>query len=117
MNQQQAIQSHWSEAELTGLAIRAFQGLGLTQADATDVVKVLVLADLFGLSTHGLSRIESYGERLLVKGISAQPKISVQAPAAALRLVDGDNGVGPLVGMHALRAAMEAARMQAAPRS
>jgi ureidoglycolate dehydrogenase (NAD+) len=28
------------------------------------VVEVLVLADLFGLSTHGLSRIESYGERL-----------------------------------------------------
>jgi len=110
MNQPQAVQSHWSEAELTDLATRAFQGLGLTQADAADVVKILVLADLFGLSTHGLSRIESYGERLLVKGIRAQPNISVQAPAPALRLVDGDNGVGPLVGMHALRAAMEAAR-------
>ena len=110
MNQPQAVPTHWSEAELTDLATRAFQGLGLTQADAADVVKVLVLADLFGLSTHGLSRIESYGERLLIKGINARPNIAVQAPAPALRLVDGDNGVGPLVGMHALRAAMEAAR-------
>ncbi len=110
MNQKQAFQSHWSEEELTDLATRAFQGLGLTEDDAADVAKVLVLADLFGLSTHGLSRIESYGERLLVKGISARPKITVQAPAPALRLLDGDNGVGPLVGMCALRAAMEAAR-------
>lgn len=110
MGEQSQVQTVWSESALSALAIRAFQGLGLTEADATDVVKVLVLADLFGLSTHGLSRIESYGERLLVKGINARPTITVQAPAPALRLVDGDNGVGPLVGMHALRAAMAAAR-------
>lgn len=98
-----------SEAELTELGIRAFKGLGLPQEDAADVVRVLVLADLFGLSTHGLSRIESYGERLQVRGINAQARIRVDSPAPALRLVDGDNGVGPLVGMHALRAAMDAA--------
>ena len=110
MNQTLASQTNWNEVELTALALRAFEGLGLRAADAADVVKVLVLADLFGLSTHGLSRIESYGERLLVKGIRAQPNITVASPAPALRLVDGDNGVGPLVGMHALRAAMDAAR-------
>jgi ureidoglycolate dehydrogenase (NAD+) len=98
-----------SEAELTELGVRAFKGLGLPQEDAADVVRVLVLADLFGLSTHGLSRIESYGERLQVRGINAQARIRVESPAPALRLVDGDNGVGPLVGMHALRAAMDAA--------
>ena len=103
----------WPVAELTELACRAFEGLGLTRTDAADVVKVLVLADLFGLSTHGLSRIESYGERLLVQGIRARPTITVQSPAPALRLVDGDNGVGPLVGMHALRAALEEALLEA----
>ena len=110
MTQNVQVQTVWSEAELSALAVKAFQGLGLTQADAKDVVQVLVMADLFGLSTHGLSRVESYGERLLVEGISARPSITVQSPAPALRLVDGDNGVGPLVGMHALRAAMQAAR-------
>ena len=110
MTQNAQVQTVWSEAELSALAVKAFQGLGLTLADAKDVVQVLVMADLFGLSTHGLSRIESYGDRLLVNGIRAQPKITVQAPAPALRLVDGDNGVGPLVGMHALRAALDAAK-------
>ena len=102
-------QTLWQEQELHELAIRAFQGLGLPQEDAAQVVRVLIQADLFGLSTHGLSRIESYGERLLVQGINARPKITVETVAPALRLVDGDNGVGPLVGMYALNAAMEAA--------
>jgi ureidoglycolate dehydrogenase (NAD+) len=109
MNKDNRTQIAWKEEELTELAIRAFEGLGLPQSDAVEVVKILVQADLFGLSTHGLSRIESYGERLLVKGINARPNITVQSPALALRLVDGDNGVGPLVGMRALYAAMDAA--------
>ncbi len=98
------------EADLTALGINAFQGLGLPAADAAEVVKILVLADLFGLSTHGLSRIESYGERLQVGGINARPNITIERPAPALRLVDGDNGIGPLVGMRALEAAMQAAQ-------
>ncbi|MFC4274016.1 Ldh family oxidoreductase [Achromobacter aloeverae] len=102
----------FNETELTELGTRAFQGLGLPREDAADVARVLLLADMFGLSTHGFSRIESYGDRLQLGGINARARIQVDAPAPALRLVDGDNGVGPLVGMHALRAAMDAARTQ-----
>jgi LDH2 family malate/lactate/ureidoglycolate dehydrogenase len=99
----------YAENELTALATRAFQGLGLPEQDAADAVRILVIADLFGLSTHGLSRIESYGERLQVGGINPRPNIRVERLAPAIRSVDGDNGTGPVVGMHALRAAMEAA--------
>ncbi|MGF6528797.1 Ldh family oxidoreductase [Variovorax sp. PvP013] len=99
-----------SEAELRDLGQSAFEGLGLNAADAKDVVDVLVLADLFGLSTHGLSRVESYGERLDVSGIARTPAIAVERVAPALVTVDGANGVGPLVGMHGLRAAMDVAR-------
>jgi len=98
------------ETELQALGQRAFQGLGLSAEDAADVVQVLVIADLFGLSTHGLSRIESYGERLDLGGIAKRPAIKVERVAPALVTVDGANGVGPLVGMHALRAATEVAR-------
>jgi ureidoglycolate dehydrogenase (NAD+) len=99
-----------SEAELLELGARAFQGLGLRAGDAQQVARILVSADLFGLTTHGLSRIESYGERLTVGGIAARPDITLQKVAPALVKVDGANGVGPLVGMRALEAAMEAAR-------
>lgn len=98
-----------SEAKLTELGIKAFSNLGLAVEDATQIVKVLVMADLFGLSTHGLSRIESYGERLIVNGINPKAKVTKERVAPAMVKIDGDNGVGPLVGMHALEAAMEVA--------
>ena len=98
------------EDALRALGIQAFQGLGLNRENAGDVVEILVLADLFGLSTHGLSRVESYGERLDLGGIARNPEIRVERVAPALATVDGANGVGPLVGMHGLRAAMEVAR-------
>ena len=95
-----------SEAELTELGIRAFGGLGLPLQDAQAVCQILVLADLFGLSTHGMSRIESYGERLLVGGIKARAQVRVERVAPAMVKVDGDNGTGPLVGMRSLQAAL-----------
>lgn len=98
------------ESELLELGAKAFEGLGLLTEDAQDVARILVTADLFGLSTHGLSRVESYGERLSVGGINVRPDIKVQQRAPAIVSVDGDNGVGPLVGMRALEAAMETAK-------
>lgn len=99
-----------TEAGLAGLAARALAGLGLERRDAEDCARILVLGELMGLSTHGVGRIESYGERLDLGGIKARPDIRVDRVAPAIAKVDGDNGVGPLVGMRALRAAMELAR-------
>jgi LDH2 family malate/lactate/ureidoglycolate dehydrogenase len=99
-----------AEPELQALGQRAFEALGMPPGDAGDVVQVLLLADLFGLSTHGLSRIESYGERLDMGGICKAPRITIERAAPGLAKVDGENGTGPLVGMHGLRAAMEMAR-------
>jgi LDH2 family malate/lactate/ureidoglycolate dehydrogenase len=99
-----------TEAALADLATRALAGLGLDRGDAADCARILVLGELMGLSTHGVGRIESYGERLDLGGIKARPDIRVDKVAPAIAKVDGDNGVGPLVGMRALRAAMELAR-------
>lgn len=96
--------------ELSILAQRALIGLGLTPVDAEKTASILVLADLFGISTHGVSRIVSYGERLMIGGINARPNIEIAAVAPSMLMVDGDNGVGPLVGRRALDSAMETAR-------
>ncbi len=98
-----------SETELQALGKRAFKSLGLSDKDVDDLVHILVTADLFGLSTHGLSRIESYGDRLKINGINPRPNITVEQVAPAMIKVDGDNAVGPVVGMRTLEAAMEAA--------
>ncbi len=98
------------ESRLGELAARALAGLGVAPADAADAARILVLGDLFGHHTHGVSRIESYGERIRVGGIDprAQPVIEETAPAVSK--VDGRNALGPVVGMRSLEAAMKAAR-------
>jgi ureidoglycolate dehydrogenase (NAD+) len=99
-----------SEAELLDLATRALCALGVARSDAVDAARILVLGDLFGHHTHGVSRLESYGERLQIGGINTAPRIRVEQVAPALVSVDGDNGLGPVVGMRTLRAALERAR-------
>lgn len=100
-----------SVEDLTALARRALEGLGVSRQDAADAASILVLADLFGIHTHGVSRISSYGERLAIGGINAQPRIATRAVAPTILMVDGDNGLGPLVGRRALDSAMDAAAM------
>jgi ureidoglycolate dehydrogenase (NAD+) len=99
-----------SEDELLALATDALVGLGLLREDAHDAARILVLGDLFGITTHGVSRLESYGERLQLGGINARPDIRLEKVAATVAKLDGDNGVGTLVGYRALQAAMAMAR-------
>lgn len=106
---EKAAKSLLSESALTDLVVAAFTGLGLTRAHALAAARILVLAEMFGLETHGVGRIESYGERLQMKGINPHPNLKTQIVAPALVMVEGDNGVGPLVGAYALEAAMQIA--------
>src|SRR5688572_4770360 len=99
-----------TEEELRGLAERAFAAHGVAAADAADTARILVLGDLFGHHTHGVARVESYCERLALGGINAKAQPQVERAAAAIARVDGDNGLGPVVGMCALRSAMQIAR-------
>jgi LDH2 family malate/lactate/ureidoglycolate dehydrogenase len=99
-----------SVEELTELAQSALMSAGVAATDAADIADVLIAADLFGIHTHGVQRIPQYLERVALGGVNARPTISTLAPAPALRLVDGDNGIGPLVGRRALREALAASR-------
>ncbi|WP_296258051.1 MULTISPECIES: Ldh family oxidoreductase [unclassified Pseudomonas] len=96
--------------DLRQIGRKAFEGLGLAPSSAEKVTNVLVLADLFGLTTHGLSRVESYGERLESGGIGAAAEPAIETVAPAIARIDGRNAVGPLVGMAALETGIELAR-------
>ncbi|TPG59834.1 Ldh family oxidoreductase [Roseomonas nepalensis] len=98
------------EDRLLGLATRALARGGLREADAALAARVLVLADMFGVRTHGISRVPQYLDRVRLGGIDAAAEVQVARMAPGLSMVDGRNGVGPLVGMRALQAAMESAR-------
>jgi LDH2 family malate/lactate/ureidoglycolate dehydrogenase len=106
----QAATTTIGEAELTALAICALRGLGVNARDAERTARILVLGDLFGHHTHGVLRLDSYGERLKIGGIDARAEPRVEEVAPAMARIDGRDGLGPAVGMVALDAAMERAR-------
>jgi LDH2 family malate/lactate/ureidoglycolate dehydrogenase len=99
-----------AEAELQRLATRALAAGGMREAEAATAAGVLVLADLFGLRTHGISRVAQYLDRVKLGGIDARADVTTTRVAPALAMVDGRNGIGPLVGMTALEAALDGAR-------
>ena len=99
-----------SEDSLLELAGSALVGLGMETGDAGDAARLLVYADMFGIHTHGVERIPSYGQRLKIGGIKARPDISSTPLTPSIISIDGDNGLGPLVGMRALEVAMKAAK-------
>ncbi|HUP97309.1 MAG TPA: Ldh family oxidoreductase [Usitatibacter sp.] len=99
-----------TEAELQRLAERALRGLGLAARDATQVARVLVLGDLFGHATHGVLRLESYGERVDAGAIDPRAAPMVESVAPAVARLDGNGAIGPLAGMRALEGAMARAR-------
>ena len=99
-----------TEAELTELATRAVLRLGASAGDAADVARILVMGDLFGHHTHGVSRLESYGARALSGALDARATVRVERISPAVARVDGANAFGPVVGTRALEEAMEGAR-------
>ncbi|HUQ27311.1 MAG TPA: Ldh family oxidoreductase [Usitatibacter sp.] len=99
-----------TEEELTRLAVRVLEARGIAQRDAQDAARILVTGDLMGHATHGVLRLESYAERLRSGAMDARAKIAVEEVAPAIVRIDGDNALGPLVGMRALREAMARAR-------
>lgn len=95
---------------LRELAGRALTVHGMSEEDAARVADVLVLADLFGIRTHGVARIPQYLDRASLGGVDVTAKVVVDQVAPALARVDGANGIGPLVGSHALDAALSGAK-------
>jgi len=89
---------------------RLFRSHGLPTADAETVARALVLADLRGMDSHGVLRVGVYVERLKRGLINPAPKVRVLRETPGAALLDGDNGMGPVVATAAMRLALEKAR-------
>lgn len=99
-----------SRADLTDLAECAFRATGVAPQDARAAAKGLVLAEMMGITTHGIRRVSSYAKRLRSGGIDPHAQISVEHVSSGLLRLDGGNGLGPAVAMRALDAVQDAAR-------
>jgi L-2-hydroxycarboxylate dehydrogenase (NAD+) len=88
---------------------RVFLHLGVPKNDAMQAAEVLASADLRGIDSHGVARLHSYFDMLSEGRINPKPKIKVVRSTLSTATVDGDNGLGLVVGPQANRIAMDMA--------
>jgi L-2-hydroxycarboxylate dehydrogenase (NAD+) len=97
-------------ARLQDFVQAAFVAAGVRPEHAAVTSRRLIEADLRGRSGHGLMRVRPYIERVRAGGINLDPKIRLLRETAATGLVDGDNGLGPVVMTFAVETAIGKAR-------
>ena len=93
--------------KLTAFTARAFKKMGVPEEDAWSTARILVATDLRGIDSHGMARLGHYILGLKEGRINPTPEIKVLSSAPATAVVDGDRGLGFVVGQ---RAMMEAIR-------
>lgn len=94
---------------LREFSTRVFLHCGVPKHDAALAVEVLACADLRGIDSHGVARLSSYFDMLTAGRINPKPEIKVVRSTMSTATVDGDNGLGLVVGPQANRIAMEMA--------
>jgi LDH2 family malate/lactate/ureidoglycolate dehydrogenase len=70
---------------------------------------VLASADLRGIDSHGVARLHTYFDLLTLGRINPAPEIKLVHATLSTATVDGDNGLGLVVGPQANRIAMDMA--------
>src|SRR5947209_7778781 len=77
---------------------RVFVHFGVPPADAATAADVLAASDLRGVDSHGVARLHAYFDLLTLGRINPRPNIRVVRELPATATVDGDNGLGLVVG-------------------
>jgi L-2-hydroxycarboxylate dehydrogenase (NAD+) len=100
----------YSYSDLHSFAINIFKKIGCSPEDAAIAADVLLSADLRGVDSHGLARLSGY-VRLWEKGrINSTPDIKVEHETPSTATINGDSGLGLVVGPFAMKKAIEKAK-------
>lgn len=95
--------------KLREFSVRVFQHFGVPKEDALQAAEVLACADLRGIDSHGVARLHTYFDMLTLGRINPKPKIRIVRSTSSTATVDGDNGLGLVVGPQANRITMDMA--------
>ena len=87
-----------------------FQHFGVPEKEAVLAAEVLSMSDLRGIDSHGVARLHSYFDMLENERINPVPEIKIVRESASTATVDGDNGLGLVVGPKANEIAMNKAQ-------
>jgi LDH2 family malate/lactate/ureidoglycolate dehydrogenase len=87
---------------LRSFLTQVFQGLGVPRDDGRIAADVLVRADLRGVETHGINNLFQYVDPLSAGTLNPAPNITILRESPVTALVDGDGGMGLVVGVKAM---------------
>jgi LDH2 family malate/lactate/ureidoglycolate dehydrogenase len=99
--------------KLTRFVQAAFEKLGVAAGDAQIAAEALVAADLRGVDTHGVIRFSPhawYVKWLSEGSMTAKPNIRVTSETPSTALLDGDRGMGMVIGHRAMELAIDKAQ-------
>ncbi len=82
-----------SYEEMVKLASSGLQAAGINQQAAYETAQFLALAELDGLASHGLARVNQYAEHAKNNRVDGKAKIKVQAFKQSAALVDASDGL------------------------
>jgi L-2-hydroxycarboxylate dehydrogenase (NAD+) len=94
---------------LANFSAEVFMHFGVGEGEARQAADVLTKADLRGIDSHGVARLHTYFDMLTLGRINPKPSIKIVREKASVATVDGDNGLGLVVGPTANAIAMEKA--------
>jgi LDH2 family malate/lactate/ureidoglycolate dehydrogenase len=97
----------WRSLHVFGCEV--FQRAGVPPDDAREVMDCLLSADLRGADSHGVVRLPIHFQRLKAGLVNPRPSMQLRASIGAASLLNGDNGLGPVVGNRAMQAAIKLA--------
>ena len=91
-------------------ARRAFEALGISGDDARKAAEALVDADLHGTATHGLKNLRRYVTELSDGRSNPHAQVREAGGPKAAKVIDGDNGIGHVVGHYGMERAIALAK-------
>ncbi len=98
-----------SASALKGFTAQVLCKAGMPEPDANLTADNLVFANLRGIDTHGVTRLDTYVKKLEGGVINRRPKIETLRDKGATVLIDGDDGMGQVVAHRAMQIAIERA--------
>jgi len=96
--------------EMRSLAARLATAIGVQSDDAEIFARALVDADLQGTSTHGISRLNIYLQRIAKGLIAPKAELTVERDGGSILALDAGNGIGQVQAVKALNLLIPLAR-------
>ena len=100
----------FSLKSLSSFTTAVLKHIGCSDDDAALATEVLLSADLRGIDSHGIARLSGYVRLWEAGRINPRPVIRVIHETPSTAVVDGDAGLGLVVGPRAMEIAIGKAR-------